>query len=132
MREKTNYYFISILTTYLLFIILVILYFSFFTNIIKIPECIIHKLLHIYCPACGITRSLISLLRLDIITSLYYNPIVIYTFIFVNVYIINELAFLIIKKKLNIPYKLIVRIGLIILFANCIIKNIFGIQLIII
>ena len=129
MKDKTNYYFIAIITTYILLLILLFLYFFLFKDVWIIPECIIHKYLDLYCPGCGITRSIISLLKLDILGSLYYNPIVLYSFISVNIYIINEIIYMIFKKRINIPYNIIIKIGLIILIVNCIVKNILGIEM---
>ena len=132
MNKKANYYFISILITYLLVVIAVILYFSILHAHFNIPECPIFKYLKIYCPACGGTRAIISLLKLDILKSIYYNPIVVYTVFFVNLYIINELTDMIIHKKLNIPFKIIVKIGIIILFLNFIIKNVMRIEMVLV
>ena len=39
----------------------------------QIPGCFIYTKLHLFCPACGNTRSVAALLRGDIITSLHYN-----------------------------------------------------------
>lgn len=38
-----------------------------------IPSCFLYSKLHLYCPACGNTRSVSALLHGDIITSLQYN-----------------------------------------------------------
>ena len=63
--------------------LLILVNMYFFLNIIYITfiECPIHRFLHIYCPGCGCTRSLEALLKMDILSSLYYNPMVIITFI---------------------------------------------------
>lgn len=47
----------------------------FYFNNIKIP-CLFHKFTGFYCPGCGITRSLISLFRLDFYQSFRYNPLI--------------------------------------------------------
>ena len=44
-----------------------------------ISACWFYSRYHIYCPGCGCTRSLIALLRGDILCALYYNPSVPYT-----------------------------------------------------
>lgn len=41
--------------------------------------CPMHQLLHLYCPLCGGTRALISLLRLELGVALTANPIVLFT-----------------------------------------------------
>jgi hypothetical protein len=38
-----------------------------------IPACFLYSRLHLYCPACGNTRSITALLHGDLITSLQYN-----------------------------------------------------------
>lgn len=38
-----------------------------------IPPCFLYSQLHLYCPACGNTRSVAALLQGDLMTSLRYN-----------------------------------------------------------
>lgn len=122
--KKDNSVFISILITYILIITLVIVYFSFLQNFIQIPSCPIYTHLGFFCPACGGTRAVISLLHFDIISSILFNPIVIYTIIFSTLYLITESINIIFNKKINIHAKLLLKLGVFILFANCILKNI--------
>jgi hypothetical protein len=42
-----------------------------FTN--YLPACFVYSKLHLYCPACGNTRSVSALLEGDILASLQYN-----------------------------------------------------------
>ena len=37
------------------------------------PPCFVYSLFHLYCPACGNTRSVIALLQGDLLASLHYN-----------------------------------------------------------
>lgn len=39
----------------------------------RFPQCPFYRLFHLYCPACGNTRSILALLRLDVAESLRYN-----------------------------------------------------------
>lgn len=41
----------------------------------ELSSCIIHNLLHIYCPLCGGTRAMVALVRGHIWQSLCYNPL---------------------------------------------------------
>ena len=41
----------------------------------RISACILHDILHIYCPLCGGTRALISLCRGQLLSSLLQNPV---------------------------------------------------------
>lgn len=43
---------------------------------IKIPYCLCHDLLHLYCPFCGCTRAGLALLKLDLLGSLEANPLI--------------------------------------------------------
>ena len=124
LLKKDNSVFISILITYIIIILLVIIYFSFLKSYISIPACPIYTHFGIFCPACGGTRALISILNFDIISSISFNPIVIYTLVFSTLYLITGSINIAFKKNINIHAKLILKIGIFILFANWIIKNI--------
>ena len=82
--KKCNYVFISILITYILIILGGVIYFSLLKDFFPIPACPIYTHLGIYCPACGGTRAVISLFHFDLISSIMFNPIVIY---FLQLYI---------------------------------------------
>ena len=45
-------------------------------------NCPIKSIFHISCPGCGLTRSITSLLHLDILNSIYYNILGIPLFLF--------------------------------------------------
>ena len=124
MIKKDNSIFIAILITYITIILLTTIYFSFLKNYIAIPACPIYTHLGIFCPACGGTRAIISLLNFDIISSISFNPIIIYTLVFSLLYLITETINIVFQKNININAKLLLKIGIFILFANCIIKNI--------
>lgn len=123
--KKYSYTFISIFITYILIIISGIIYLYFLKNFISIPACPIYTHLGVYCPACGGTRAIISLLNFDFISSIIFNPIVIYAIFFTTLYLIVESINIFFNKNILIPFKTILKIGIFILFANCIIKNIF-------
>ena len=124
MTKKYNSVFLSILFTYILIVILVFLYFFKLKDYFSIPTCPIYNYFGLFCPACGGTRALISLLKLDLVSSILYNPIVIYSIFFTTLYLITEFININFNKKINISFKLIIKLGIIILIANCIFKNI--------
>lgn len=45
---------------------------------IMLPECWIHRITGIYCPACGGTRAVLSLFEGRVVESLLFHPAVIY------------------------------------------------------
>lgn len=45
--------------------------------LLKLPYCLTHQLFHLYCPLCGGTRAVSALLRLDVVSALRYNPLVV-------------------------------------------------------
>ncbi len=123
-NNKKRTVFLSILFTYIIIIMGVFFYFYYLKKYIKIPECPFFKYLGIFCPSCGGTRAVQSLLKFDIYHSLLYNPIVCYIFIFSSLFLILETINYIFKKDIRLPYKYIIYIGIIILILNCIIKNV--------
>ena len=85
-------------------------------------ECFLYKHFGIYCPGCGGTRMVKSLLKLDFYQAFRYNPLV---FILLCIYLIYLPLKLMIKKDLKIPnwfYMLL----LIIVITYGILRNISG------
>ena len=60
-----------------------------YRDVLPITKCIMLEFMHIYCPACGVTRAIKSLLQFDILASIKYNPIV---FIGAVLFILYEIA----------------------------------------
>ena len=89
-----------------------------------IISCPMHRIFGIYCPFCGGTRAIGSILQLDIIRSLTYNPAVIPSIIYFLTYDIKVFVS-IIKKEDELPkpnkYVLIALGALLIL--NWIVRN---------
>ena len=73
------------------------------SNKIKL-ECIFKKLFKISCPACGLTRSIKSLLKLDIISSFKYNIFGPLLFIIYIIFIIFLIIDIIKNKDKTIKY----------------------------
>lgn len=85
--------------------------------------CIFHKITGLYCPGCGITRMLFSIIRLDFYQAFRYNPLV---FIMLLLYILykflSSVVELCFKRKIKIP-KHIYYIILIIVILFGIVRN---------
>lgn len=79
--------------------LLILLVIGFFSYVYVINTgksiCVFYNIFGIPCPACGMTRAVINLLRFNIREAFMYNPLFIILFII-------PLAFINNKKKLNI------------------------------
>lgn len=91
--------------------------------------CIINSKFHLYCPGCGGTRALNSLIKLSLLDSFLCHPIVLYLVLVFLYYYTKTVIFLLLKKgypKFHINY-LILYIGLSIIILNFLLKNILSI-----
>ena len=107
------------------FCLIIISYGYYFLNLefgFSIP-CLFHKLTNFYCPGCGITRMLFSIIRLDFYQAFRYNPLV---FIMLLLYILYKFLSIVValcfKRKIKIP-KHIYYIILIIVILFGIVRN---------
>ena len=93
---------------------------------IVLPDCIFHMKTGLYCPGCGGTRAVRSLLHGHLIRSLWYHPFVFYGAVLYAVYMISNT----IKRYINhnfygMKYKdIYVYIWIAILLLNFIVRNI--------
>lgn len=55
-----------------------------------VSTCWVWETWHVYCPGCGGTRSLIALLRGDLLKALYYHPALVVTVVGVSVYMLSQ------------------------------------------
>ena len=122
--KKNNYEYITILITYLVLMLAIVMYITFANNFITIPKCPIYTHFGLYCPACGGTRAIISLFHFNLIESIKYNPVVIYTFITTTIYLIIETINRVLHKNKVVKWNIFIKIGLILLLFNWIIQNI--------
>ena len=95
-------------------------------------ECPFRKLLHIYCPGCGATRMMKSLLKLDIYQAFRYNPLIfIFLIIVLPIYIIINIFYYLKYKRLKKITKKEIIILFIIIITYFIVRNLkIGIYLI--
>lgn len=70
----------------------------------SLPPCVFYEKLHIYCPACGNTRSVIALLHGDILGSLRYNVTVVFLCLLGLVFYIENIIALLTggRKKIRL------------------------------
>lgn len=72
---------------------------------LKIPiPCLFHKITHLYCPGCGVTRMFDALFHLKFEEAFSYNALVfILSLLFFIYVIINIGSYIILKKTIKIP-----------------------------
>lgn len=76
----------------LLIIIIMLIFFLYLNkNYGFYIPCLFHKLTNLYCPGCGITRSIVSLLKGNISEAFKYNQLVFILLPFLTVYFIYKI-----------------------------------------
>lgn len=88
--------------------------------------CLFHRLTGLYCPGCGGTRSVTSLLHGHPIISIRYNPIVMYGVLIYAWYMISNTIEKLSKHTINIGMKyrdsyFVIGLGILIVF--CVVRN---------
>ncbi|WP_097003461.1 MULTISPECIES: DUF2752 domain-containing protein [Lacrimispora] len=87
--------------------------------------CIFHSLTGLYCPGCGGTRAVRTLLQGDLRMSVQYHPLVLYTVLV----FIAEITIRLVSKKRKHPFdhgkreRILVLMGAAIVIINWIFKN---------
>ena len=87
---------------------------------IGIP-CPIHELTGIFCPSCGSTRMIFSILELKLVKAFWYNP---YLFVLIILFIIYLILKIVFKLKISINNKYFYILFIISLIGWTIIRNI--------
>ncbi len=77
---------------------IILVYLTYYTLTGHFFPCLIHKVTKLYCPGCGITRMLLSILKLDFYQAFRFNPFI---FILLTATIIYQLVKLITWKLLT-------------------------------
>jgi len=57
---------------------------------ISLPPCVLYKYFGLYCPGCGGTRALISLLHGQFLLSLWYHPLVPYAAVLYGAFMLSH------------------------------------------
>ena len=91
---------------------------------IGIP-CVFHKITGLYCPGCGITRALFSIIELDFIRAIHNNLLVFILAPVLLYYFVKKLKYWILleKEKVILP-NLIIYIMLVITLLFFVLRNI--------
>lgn len=67
-------------------------------DVIPNMTCVLHDVMHVYCPGCGGTRAIFTLLEGRVLDSLYYNPAVVLGALLILHYEVGVLVTLIKKN----------------------------------
>ena len=88
-------------------------------------KCVFHEITNLYCPGCGITRAIFSLMELDIIEAIKYNILIITVIpIVIFNYIIKIINWINLKDQKELYPKTVWNIILIFVMLFGILRNI--------
>lgn len=91
-------------------------------------KCIYRTIFNIYCPGCGTTRMIKSILKLDFYQAFRYNPLMFISLFILIPYLIYNIILYISGKTFIKPSNKILVIIFVILFAYAIFRNIPGFE----
>lgn len=90
------------------------------------PPCIFHTIFGLYCPGCGGTRAVLALLKGNILQSLWYHPVVVYSAGLYGWYLISNTIEWISKGKLPIGsgyHRWYGIAAVVLIIVNCLLRN---------
>lgn len=93
----------------------------------RIPRCFFHLATGYYCPGCGGTRALRELLKGHFLRSWYFNPFVGYVAWVGGWFMISHTIEHLSRRRIAIGLhfrQVYMWVGIFIIFANCLIKNV--------
>ena len=99
--KKRVYKLISIIIS---IIILISIYYLYLSKKGIVIPCLFYEVTGLYCPGCGLTRMLFSIIRLDFYQAFRYNPLIFIAMPFIILYLIDFIFKWIIGKE-NYWYK---------------------------
>ncbi len=110
-----------------LFLLFLLYYFLNQRYSFSIP-CLFHEITGLYCPGCGITRLLFSLLQLDFLNAFKSNPLIFVLIVLYMGYLLLKIVLKITKnKEITIPnYVYYILLVIVILFG--VVRNILGFE----
>lgn len=113
-------------STIIIFIILIV-YLILSLAFKPFIPCIIHEITGLYCPGCGLSRMILSIIRLDFYQAFRYNPLLFILFPF-GLILVLEYLYSLFKKRTPIYEKINNKVWIIlivILIIYGIVRNIY-------
>lgn len=102
------------------------LYLKWLERMPELSGCIFYRLFHLYCPGCGGTRAALALLGGDLLASVRYHPVVLYSAAVFGWFVASRLL-----EHLHVPgvhgakyHDWYLYGALALLAANCIVRNV--------
>lgn len=97
-------------------------------NVLHIfPPCSFNALTHYYCPGCGATRAVVSMIHGDFIRSLFYHPFILYTAVVGGWFMLSQTVDRLTHHRIPIGLhyrNIYLWIALGLIFANWILKDV--------
>lgn len=125
-KYQKIFYILSLAAVLLSATVCLVCYFSGVNPLDYTRPCLFNQLTDYYCPGCGGTRAIISLLHLNLLQSFIYHPFVPYVAIIALIFIVTYTISLISKGKISYfklrPIYFYISIALIL--GNFVVKNI--------
>lgn len=100
-------------------------YQHFLLTVFPLRSCIFEGLFHLYCPGCGGTRAVEALLNGDLLLSVCYHPLVLYSTVLYIVFMVSQMLEMISRRRVKgIRFHgWYLYVALIILVGNCLVRN---------
>lgn len=91
---------------FLALIVYLVVKFNLNEIVLSMPKCFFYSNFNIYCPACGNTRCIASLINLDILSAIRYNPFTFGVILCIMLVYVEQFVIVFFKKKIKlIPRK---------------------------
>lgn len=68
----------------------IFVYFKFVLPNVEVPSCVLYSILGVYCPGCGGTRAVRALCHGEILKSVWYHPIVLYSAVLFGAFMLTH------------------------------------------
>lgn len=126
-KEETTLYWIGVSILGCLLFLALFLQVTHIQILQVIPECLLLRVAHVYCPGCGGSRGAVALFHGHVLQSFLYHPIVLYIAVTGGWYLISHTVEMISRGKCAIAMRfrdIYLYIGMAIIALNWIVRNV--------